>query len=389
MRILIVFPSLNTRGGAEFFCISAIRALVEHGHKVTLLTLEETNTRKANRDYFLHLSNRISEIAVERRRTSSIYERLIDTKLIARKLARLRPEFELTINFKANDLPVVSDICYIHYPSGPAIYHNIPSSESVIDPKYKDKIFWRLYYQPFRILFHEMSKNIGRAKILLTNSQDNVALIKRFYSRTATILYPPIIFEANERYVRSKENIAVTISRITPNKQLYNIITSAQHMPEIDFYILGAIDFSVPESTNFFYRLRNDVQQLALKNLFLIPNATDRVKINLLSRAAVYIHPMNYEHFGISVLEAMRAGAVAIVRKPSGSWTDITDEGAYGYGFETQSELESILHNLISDKELVQRYSKLSVERAQQFNFESFKNKLLSLLEKSDYSESA
>ena len=43
------------------------------------------------------------------------------------------------------------------------------------------------------------------------------------------------------------------------------------------------------------------------------------MKLNLMSRAKICIHPMKYEHFGIAVVEAMAVGLISIVHKYSGA----------------------------------------------------------------------
>lgn len=62
-------------------------------------------------------------------------------------------------------------------------------------------------------------------------------------------------------------------------------------------------------------------------------NLGEEMKLNLMSRAKICIHPMKYEHFGIAVVEAMAVGLISIVHKYSGAQSDIVNFGKYGFGF--------------------------------------------------------
>jgi glycosyltransferase involved in cell wall biosynthesis len=379
MRILVLFPNLNRIGGAEFLCFSAIKALLEDKNDVTLLTTQRTDWRALVRSWGSIEGGRIDEISIQRYRTSAIYETLIDSEIIERKKERLCPRYDLTINFHANYLPVSADICYIHYPSGPAIYWRIPSSMTVRDIKYTNSLPWKIYYQPFRILFNKLSyRATRRAKILLATGRFTSDLIGRFYGQTPIILPPSIPLEQGKTYVQTKRPMVLTISRFVEHKQPYSLVEVAKHFLDIDFYIIASVDLRRPPA--YYLKFTKDLSKLNLRNLHLILNATEETKIELLSKTLIYVHPATYETFGISVLEAMRAGAVVIVRKTSGAWLDIVSEGRYGFGFSTQAELESLLAKIVPDKETLSRYSKISIERAQHFSYESFKNQLLSLI---------
>jgi len=51
------------------------------------------------------------------------------------------------------------------------------------------------------------------------------------------------------------------------------------------------------------------------------------------------VHPIIYEHFGISVVEAMASGCVSIVHRSGGSYTDIADHDKYVFSFEDVEDL--------------------------------------------------
>ncbi len=67
-------------------------------------------------------------------------------------------------------------------------------------------------------------------------------------------------------------------------------------------------------------RLLKRVKTFKLENhvkiIIIIP---EEVKVDILRRAKIYLHPMKYEHFEIAVVKAMAASLVPVVHKSGGS----------------------------------------------------------------------
>ena len=65
---------------------------------------------------------------------------------------------------------------------------------------------------------------------------------------------------------------------------------------------------------SYFKFLQNMIQDYGLTDrIKLIPNATKDEMMNAMSTSMVYLHTMNGEHFGISIVEAMAAGLIPVV----------------------------------------------------------------------------
>jgi glycosyltransferase involved in cell wall biosynthesis len=105
----------------------------------------------------------------------------------------------------------------------------------------------------------------------------------------------------------------------------------------------------------------------------ILINASEELKMEILKKAKIYLHPTKYEHFGIAVVEAMAAGLIPIVHKSGGPWTDIVEFGNYGFGFSSLEEAEYIIQSLthLSEGEL-RTIRKRVVERVKTFSYESF-----------------
>jgi glycosyltransferase involved in cell wall biosynthesis len=82
-------------------------------------------------------------------------------------------------------------------------------------------------------------------------------------------------------------------------------------------------------------------------------------------------HPERLEHFGISTVEAMGAGAVPIVVGKAGQG-EIVQHGVSGYHFRSLSDLASRTRQLAVDRALRQRLAAEARRQANAFSTEHF-----------------
>ena len=90
-------------------------------------------------------------------------------------------------------------------------------------------------------------------------------------------------------------------------------------------------------------------------------------------------HPEYAEHFGISTVEAMGAGAVPVVINAGGQ-KEIVTEGENGFLWITLAELQKKTMNLLSNKNTWEKMSKQASIRAKEFSKEKFCNQLEKLI---------
>ena len=107
---------------------------------------------------------------------------------------------------------------------------------------------------------------------------------------------------------------------------------------------------------------------------------------DLYARASVFWHaaglgedleddPNRMEHFGISIVEAMSAGAVPVVLGQAGP-AEIVEPGVSGRHFTDLDDLVAQTVGLIADAEERDRLSAGAVERAQWFGLDAFAERL-------------
>lgn len=106
----------------------------------------------------------------------------------------------------------------------------------------------------------------------------------------------------------------------------------------------------------------------------ILKNITSTKLLNLYNIASLYWHgaganenldkyPEKAEHFGISILEAMRSGTVPLVYKAGGP-LDIVSDGVDGYFWTDSGELVSKSRSLIKDHNLFAKLSERSIKKA-------------------------
>lgn len=91
-------------------------------------------------------------------------------------------------------------------------------------------------------------------------------------------------------------------------------------------------------------------------------------------------HPEAAEHFGISTVEAMGAGAVPVVINAGGQM-EIIEDGMNGFLWSDLSELKEKTLLLIKDSDVLEKMSKESVKRAKDFGAKRFCEEITKMVE--------
>jgi GT2 family glycosyltransferase/glycosyltransferase involved in cell wall biosynthesis len=121
------------------------------------------------------------------------------------------------------------------------------------------------------------------------------------------------------------------------------------------------------------------------------PNLSAAELRELYSRASIYWHatgfsvsePAAQEHFGLTILEGMAAGAVPIVFN-SGGPPEIVTHGEQGFLFNSVDELVNLTWEVATRPALWKKLSQRARRRAYDFSDEVMKDRLLSTVAKSE-----
>jgi glycosyltransferase involved in cell wall biosynthesis len=257
---------------------------------------------------------------------------------------------------------------------------------------------WR--YRLYRWLFEQLLKEWGLRlhgipERLGTEAIDSYSLIcaisqftrdwiMRYWRRDSQILYPPVNIDAFSPM--PKRNMILTVGRIFVgghNKKHLPMIETFKRLVDEglegwEFHIAGS---TAPEPVHQDYLQR----VIAAANGYPIVLHTDisAPELEALYGAArIYWHasgygederrePIKFEHFGITTVEAMAAGAVPVVIGKAGQ-LEVVEHGRSGLHWQTLDELAALTRQVISDEALWLRLSQGAREHCKTFSREAF-----------------
>ncbi|MFP3191389.1 MAG: glycosyltransferase family 4 protein [Thermoproteota archaeon] len=210
------------------------------------------------------------------------------------------------------------------------------------------------------------SVNLGEdTRIIAVNSRFTMKLLNEKIDRSAEVLYPPVKIVKCDS-IDEKDDIVVSLGRIVRDKNYDLVISMAKKFPRLKFIIIGKV-----QDLQYY----NDLLFKSSSNVVFLSNASEEDKRKILCKAKVILHAKIDEPFGISIVEGMSAGAVPVVHKSGGSWTDIIEEGKYGYGYLTEEETVESLYQALNNESLRKEVK----ERAKLFSNNNFEEKFLKI----------
>jgi glycosyltransferase involved in cell wall biosynthesis len=373
MRIALIHDSLNACGGAERLSLAFAKTLKEGGHSVDLYVVERTMWDRVEKLTSYNRSVIDNEYVLPPYGiVPSIYGRFLNW--FSRDIVGIhevrRRRYDIIVATKQILVPTFVDVLYMHFPDF------VPGFEYLYYPdRYMYNTALRIYSRPTELLSRlliSLFKNMEYKPTILTNSRFSASMMSRFLGVNGLVVYPPVNVEEYLPLSRNKDrdNIVLVIGRIEPAKNIASVPFIAEKVKNGRFVIIGSIG-----SYSYYKHLVGLIKSLRIGDrVRILPNASEREKIELLGRAKIYLHPMKYEHFGISVVEAMAAGLIPVVHRSGGPWTDIVEFGRYGFGFRDEDEAISIIENVLElqGTELESLQSKI-VTKSQDFSYIKFK----------------
>jgi len=382
MRIAVIHHSLNPAGGAEKLCVAAIEALKTHGHQVSLVTIEKTN--------WTFLQDKFGQVVMP---DKEIY---ITTQLLSQKLnsvpialtyflayamqlwlGRSKNKHDLTINTFGDVINSISDIAYIHFPLRAALeFSQIPA--------FSHTSIWQALI-PLYNLNAIACDRIAPSKLLATNSNFMQGILRTTLNREAIVIYPPVdtkVFSSKCFKTQKDGNLVAVVASYTPKRHLEQLPIIAQHTTAARFIVIGKTD---EYSKQTMQKLKEDMHSLHVEEkITLLKNVPFTRLLKTLSNAKVYLHIMPFDHFGISVVEAMASGCVPVVHRSGGPWTDILDtrQGAYGFSYATPAEAANYIDTLVTDEGVRSRIAAKASYRSKKFDRTVFMRRLAEVVER-------
>ncbi len=225
---------------------------------------------------------------------------------------------------------------------------------------------------------------------IVANSGYGAQWVKRLWNRRCEVLVPAVA----QRNGGEKRPIILSVGRFFAperghsKKQLEMVQAFARLSPQFPEWELHLVGGCAEQDQTYLESVQRAAEGLPV--VFHIGASGEELDA-LYAEASIYWHatglgedleadPERAEHFGITTVEAMSAGAVPIVMRAGGQ-LEIVREGIDGFFFTEISSLLARTRQVITDEPLRQRLGAASVERAQVFGREAFARRLRAMVD--------
>lgn len=222
---------------------------------------------------------------------------------------------------------------------------------------------------------------LSRFSRVVCNSFFTKRYIDVEYGVCAQVVYPPVDIAQWEPRTKKKAILSVgRFSRWFINKKQEEMVSFfraiASRRADWQLWLAGGL---MDADRAYFDAVKRKAQGLPVK---LFPNATFRELQRLYGEASVYWHaagfgeseetnPAGMEHFGISTVEAMAAGAVPVVFSGGGQ-PEIVSDGENGFLWKNGEELLEKTFRVMEDGTLRRAMGEKARERSRIFSGRRF-----------------
>src|SRR5436309_2245666 len=347
-------------GGGERLCCETVRSLIAEGHEVTLLSESFSPGKVENFFGYPHLFDRVDFELYPRIRNagelgtpSHLLHHTRHQNRVIDRLKKTKAVFDLV--FSTQDPGYIPDLKtpvlqWGYFP------RDFPKLGSRSSPK---KLVRFLRSVPLRIHYDGKISRIG---LVLAISRYSQANLDRSWKRPSVIVYPA----CNMIDPAEKRTLVVTVARAAPIKRLEMFWRLARLRSQFEFVMLLTVD-----SNNATYA--RTLSEMTPANGKTIVNPTSESYHSLLGVAKAYVHFMEREHFGITVVEAMSALTIPIVHD-SGGPSEILGS-SLGFKWQRFEDIPVML-----DEAMRMSPSKSLRERAYEFSPAAFDKRVSSTL---------
>jgi glycosyltransferase involved in cell wall biosynthesis len=356
MKVLIVHPVMGFLGGGERLCCETARALLAGGHEITMLA-GTFNVRRVEQFFgYEGLFDRVNLLLYPLPNrpevlgsTAHIIQHLRGQNQRLKEIGELRcPPFDLL--FSTQDPGYIPNIRLpvVQWGYFPRIFATYPANS----------IMRIVRTWPLRTHYRRQISRIG---MVLAISKFSKVNLDREWKHQSVLVYPACNMVDPGR----KRDLVVTVARAIPEKRLELFWELARQRPQYEFVMVLTQD-------QRFRKYAIDLSEQTPENGKTVLDAPREMYQEILGEARVYIHLMEREHFGITIVEAMSASCVPIVHD-SGGPKEIVEDGT-GFRWRNIDDVPEMI-----DEAMKMSPSTAARHRAHDFNIERFGEKLSSL----------
>ncbi len=321
MKAAIVNPYLDTLGGGERYTAMVAKTLLESGYKVNIEWSDPGIIKKLEERFGLDLKGLSIVKDVERGESYDICFWVSDGSIPALKARK--------------------NVLHFQVP-----FHGVGGTSLM--NKFK----------------------LARVNKVVCNSYFTKNVIDSEYGVESVVVYPPV---ATDKITpKRKQNIILSVGRFSQLKQAKRqdvLVRSFKSLYDQGFkewrlILAGGVEVGVG---NFLKELKKEAKGYPIE---IVESASFEKLLQLYGKAKIFWsaagfgvneekNPEAVEHFGITVVEAMAAGAVPVVFR-AGGHKEIVSKGETGFLWSEEKSLINYTKKLVEEKGLLTEMSKRS-----------------------------
>lgn len=246
----------------------------------------------------------------------------------------------------------------------------------------------------FQVPFHDVNGKtlLNRMKLfriekIICNSYFTKGFIDKEYGVDSEVIYPPV--DVHEIKPKRKRNIILFVGRFSKLKQAKRHDILIKQFKRLDYkkwklVLAGGTEVGVGDYINKLKKLAEG------ESIEIIESPSFKEIKKLYGQAKIFWSAVGYgvdekkepekvEHFGITLVEAMTAGAVPIVYQ-AGGYKEIVADGENGFLWQQIKKLRDKTEVLIGNKKLLNEMSEKATKDAKVYEYERFKGEIKNLL---------
>lgn len=303
--VTVIHPQMSMLGGGEMVCFLVLASAIERGAPTRLFSERIANLEVLSEYRRSGASNAVHyPIKVTRPSFLGTYPYYANIAQQMRKVAGTRPRHVLLTQSIVPGLSRFRDcrvVLYVHYP-------DLASDESQAHGALS-----KAYLYPIKAI---LERQLGYVDTLVCNSKYTRDAIRQHWGHLSppepVVVYPSTTrtLDASASWEHRKKRV-VYVGRLSFFKRHEVLKELAVKNPSIEYCSIG----SSSDGYNAYIR---SLQMLKPDNYQIIANAPHSTLKKYLETSLVYVHAAVNEHFGISILEAMLAGAVPMAHDSGG-----------------------------------------------------------------------
>lgn len=225
---------------------------------------------------------------------------------------------------------------------------------------------------------------LSRYKLIIYNSKFTKEETARSWGIKGVVVYPPV--PTDKIKPLKKEKIILSVGRFfgylrdKKHELMIDAFSKLKRIKKLDGWSLHLAGAAGEGDKPYLEELKVMAKDM---DVVFHPNIPFNELIKLYGKSLIYWHsagfgesdPTKMEHFGISTVEAMAAGAIPIVINLGGQ-KEIIENGKSGLLWDSPDQMLELTTKVIEDEKLADKLSNNAVKRSKMFSKDNFNKKI-------------